>query len=42
MQIAFFDENVNITSFPVLLNPKEETLFTYDGSKNYKAVLLNY
>lgn len=43
LQVAFFDENANITVYPVLLNEAPETLLTYDGHKTeYKAVLLNY
>lgn len=43
LQVAFFDENANITAYPVLLNEAHETVLTYDASKTeFKAVLLNY
>ncbi|KAL4510727.1 hypothetical protein ABPG72_004881 [Tetrahymena utriculariae] len=43
IQVAFFDQNANITSYPILLNDYHETILTYDASKTeYKAVLLNY
>ncbi|EAS02835.3 peptidase M1 family aminopeptidase (macronuclear) [Tetrahymena thermophila SB210] len=42
MKVAFFDENCNITEQTVILKPAEKTTIEYDGSKNFKAVLLNY
>jgi aminopeptidase N len=43
MRIAFFDENAKIyDAKDIMLNNVAETTITYDGSKQPKAVLLNY
>ncbi|KAL4494534.1 hypothetical protein ABPG72_004436 [Tetrahymena utriculariae] len=43
LQVAFFDENANITTYPILLNEAHETVLDYDASKTqFKGVLLNY
>ncbi|KRX11163.1 hypothetical protein PPERSA_10930 [Pseudocohnilembus persalinus] len=42
MKVAFFKENGEIQHQDVILQPQEITEIQYDGSQNYKAVLLNY
>lgn len=42
MKVAFFDENCEITEETVVLSASSETTLQYDGSKQFKAVLLNY
>ena len=43
MRVAFFDESGNVyDAKDIMLNNTAETVITYDGSKQPKAVLLNY
>ena len=43
MRVAFFDENATVyDAKDIMLNNTAETVITYDGSKQPKAVLLNY
>lgn len=40
-RVAFFRANNTYDTFDVLINPNATTLFSYDGSQNYSAVLVN-
>ena len=42
IKVAMFLENCQADILDVLVRPCEETAIEYDGSKGYKAVLLNY
>lgn len=42
MKVAFFKENCEIVTYDIILEEKEDTILNYDGSENFKAVLLNY
>jgi len=43
MKVAFFDENAKVyEAKDIVLNNTEETVITYDGTKQPKAVFLNY
>ncbi len=42
MKAAFFDDSGAITSVDVILDSNSETIVEYDGTKGFKAVLLNY
>lgn len=42
IKVAFFTENFHIDVVEVLIQPQAETVAEYDGSKGYKAVLLNF
>ncbi|TNV74138.1 hypothetical protein FGO68_gene4792 [Halteria grandinella] len=42
IKVGFFKEDGGIDYQDVLVKAQEETVVTYDGSKGYKAVLLNY
>jgi len=41
IKIGLFHDN-GIDSIDAVLKPTEENVITYDGSKGYRAVLLNY
>ena len=42
IKVAFFFENCEFDVMEVLVRPQPETVIEYNGSKQYKAVLLNY
>ena len=42
IKVGHYLENGQADVLEVLVWPKEETVVEYNGSKNYKAVLLNY
>jgi aminopeptidase N len=42
IKVAFFTEDLHIDVIEVLVLPQAETVAEYDGSKNYKAILLNF
>lgn len=42
MKVAFFQDDLAIEVHSIILDEKEETGIEYDGSRSFKAVLLNY
>lgn len=42
IKIGFFKDDGTIDVIDTLVKPEEETIVTYNGSKGYRAVLLNY
>jgi aminopeptidase N len=42
IKVAFFTEKFEVDVIDVLILPQNETVAHYDGSKGYKAVLLNF
>lgn len=42
IKVALFKEDFSVDVIEVLILPQEETTAVYDGSKGYKAVLLNF
>lgn len=42
IRVAFFKDNHEVDQVETWVVPKEESTVTYDGTKGYKAVLLNY
>ena len=42
IMIALFKEDCSFDVIEAFVKPQEETIIEYDGSKQYKAVLLNY
>lgn len=42
IKVGLFKEDLQIDSLEVLLQPQSETIINYDGSKGYKAILLNF
>lgn len=40
--MAFFQDDLAIEVHSIILDEKEETGIEYDGSRSFKAVLLNY
>lgn len=42
IRVAFFKDNCEVDQVETWVLPQEESTLTYDGSKDYKAVLLNY
>ena len=42
IKVALFRENSSADILEVLVLPQPETVITYDGSRHYKAVQLNY
>lgn len=42
MKVAFYQKNGDTELYDVILDETPETVLTYDGSKNFQAVLLNF
>lgn len=42
MKVGFFDSEGKVTSYDIILAKDSQTKLNYDGSKNFKAVLLNF
>lgn len=40
--VGLFKEDLSTDVIEVLVRPQKEVVVEYDGSKNYKAILLNY
>jgi aminopeptidase N len=42
IKVGFFNDECAVDVVECWIEPKQETTITYDGTKNYKALLLNY
>jgi hypothetical protein len=42
IKVGLFKENFDVDVIEVLVLPNPEVIAHYDGSKNYKAILLNF
>lgn len=42
MKVGFFDSEGKVTSYDIILAKDAHSYLNYDGTKNFKAVLLNF